>query len=790
MEHPTPQEINTLVSLFKQRRFSELEPLARQLTERFPRHSFGWKVLGIFLQCQGRMDESLAPLQKAAELSPEDANSHYNLSITLQKVGKLAEAEESCNKALSIRPDYAEVYRILGSIYENQGDLTKAEAHWRCAVEIKPDFEGAHSDLGVILEKQGRLAEAEASYRRALEIKPDFTEAHSNLIFAMNYATRHHSSAQFEEACHYGRVVAKMVTGRLTAWQCSLRPKRLRVGLVSGDLHNHPVGYFLESILAHIDPTRIELIAYLTRRKDDDLTTRIQPYFLDWKSLYGLSDEEAARLIVADGVHLLLDLSGHTGANRLEIFAWKPAPVQASWLGYFATTGVAEMDWLLADEVGVPSAHQIHFTEKIWYLPDTRLCFTPPKLAPEVTALPALDNQFITIGCFQNLSKIGDEVLCLWSRVLQAIPNARIRLQNRLFNDDSVRERFAARLDPCGIDSSRVTLHGPSNLGAYLAAYAEVDFILDTFPYPGGTTTCEALWMGVPTLTLAGDSLLSRQGASLLTAAGLADWVAENEDDYVAKAVLHATDLERLSSLRGKLRQQVMASPLFDAPRFAKNLETALWGMWSQWQERQETMTKTFLHVGCGPSRKAQTTRGFNTSAWQEVRLDIDVNVKPDIVGTMLDMSGVADSSIDAIFSSHNIEHLYPHEVPMALQEFLRVLKPDGYLVLACPDLQSVARLIADDKLTEAAYISPAGPIAPLDILYGHRPQLARGNLYMAHHCGFTEKVLVNTLSANGFQSVYAKARAPYFDLWAVASKSLMSEEEIRGVAGEHFPTP
>lgn len=199
---------------------------------------------------------------------------------------------------------------------------------------------------------------------------------------------------------------------------------------------------------------------------------------------------------------------------------------------------------------------------------------------------------------------------------------------------------------------------------------------------------------------------------------------------------------------------------------------------------------KSLLHVGCGPKRKDRTTRGFNTPDWAEIRLDIDASVQPDVIGTMTDMSAVASESVDAIYSSHNIEHLYPHEVPSALAEFLRVLKPDGFFVVTCPDLQSVCALIAEDKLTEAAYTSPAGPIAPLDILYGHRPAMAKGNLYMAHRCGFTQKVLSGTLQSCGFKTVatMARGRAPFFDLFALASKSERPESEMRELAGLHFP--
>ena len=198
---------------------------------------------------------------------------------------------------------------------------------------------------------------------------------------------------------------------------------------------------------------------------------------------------------------------------------------------------------------------------------------------------------------------------------------------------------------------------------------------------------------------------------------------------------------------------------------------------------------KKLLHVGCGPKRKDQTTREFSQAEWQEVRLDIDPAVQPDVIGTMTDMSAVADASVDAVFSSHNIEHLYPHEVPVALAEFLRVLQPeDGFAVITCPDLKSVCSLVVQDKLTEAAYNSPAGPIAPLDILFGHRPSLARGNLYMAHRCGFTQKVLRNTLLAAGFQSAVTMERPRVFDLWALATKQQVTEERIRELAQLHFP--
>lgn len=266
--------------------------------------------------------------------------------------------------------------------------------------------------------------------------------------------------------------------------------------------------------------------------------------------------------------------------------------MQVSWLGYFASTGVPGMDYLLADQVSVPPSHREHFTETVWYLPDTRLCFTPPaahaRLAP--TPLPALRNGHITFGSFQNVFKLNDAVLALWGRIFHSLPQARLRLQNRQMNSPALRAHLQQRLARVGIAQQRLTIVGDMPMEEYLAAHADIDIILDTFPYPGGTTTCEALWMGVPTLTLAGGTLLARQGASLLTAAGLDDWIAGNEDDFVARTLAHATDINRLTQLRSGLRQKIIASPLLDAPRFALHLENALHGMWQQKQGSKSEM--------------------------------------------------------------------------------------------------------------------------------------------------------------------------------------------------------
>ena len=333
-------------------------------------------------------------------------------------------------------------------------------------------------------------------------------------------------------------------------------------------------------MLAHSDPERIEWFAYSTVAMTDKLSERLQHRVERWTVLSGMGAKDCAQLIYDDAVHLLLDLSGHTAHNMLPTFAWRPAPVQASWLGYFATTGLAEMDYFIADSVGVPTRQRAYFTETVWNLPDTRLCFTPPEDAPKVSPTPALSKNYVTFGCFQRLPKITDETLRSWSRILESCKDSRLRIQSEGLDQEPQKDDFLERAALLGIPKTRLELAGKEPRADYLARHAEIDIILDCFPFSGGATTCEALWMGVPTVTLAGATLVSRQGASLLSAAGLDDWVATTAEGFVELAIEKASDLHSLEELRATLREQVLSSPLYDGERFANHLADALHGMW------------------------------------------------------------------------------------------------------------------------------------------------------------------------------------------------------------------
>lgn len=550
--------------------------------------------LGNILRTLGQLDNALASYRLAINISPYYAEAHSNLGNVLHDLGKFDASVASYRCALKINPNYVEAHNNLGNTLGDQGRLDEAVTCFRRALAIKPDYFEAHSNLGNTLKDLGQLDAAVASYRHALEIKPDNTVIHSNLLFSFNLLAENNSSVMLAEANRYGEQVQRQASPYVN-WQNTPEPtRRLRVGLVSGDFRQHPVGNFLENMLAALASHakgRLEFFAYSNHFCVDTLTERIKASCHGWQSAVGLPDENLAKQIRQDGIDILLDLSGHTAHNRLPVFAWKPAPVQATWLGYLATTGVAAMDYLIADAWTLPEPEEINFTESIWRLPETYLCFTPPDKQIDSSPLPALANGYITFGSFNNLAKMNDAVVALWARVLKSVPDSRLYLKAKQLADASVRENIIKRFAAHDVGADRLIMKHQVPRTEYLTPYQEIDIALDPFPYQGITTSVEALWMGVPVLTLAGERFLSRQGIGLLMNAGMPEWIAADLDDYVARAVMHANDLQGLAALRNRLRKQVLASPIFDAPRFAHHFEAALRGMWQEWcrQSHQNT---------------------------------------------------------------------------------------------------------------------------------------------------------------------------------------------------------
>jgi predicted O-linked N-acetylglucosamine transferase (SPINDLY family) len=546
--------------------------------------------LGTAQKDLGQLDAALASYRRAIMIAPNYAEAHYNLGLALQESDRLPEALVSYRRALEISPDNVEIVNNFATALKDLGQFDAAMTSFQRALKIAPEHADAHMNLGSLLKDLGRIDEAIVSIGRALEIDPDYAKAGSNLLFIHNYQADQPAEYLFGEARRYGETVARQARP-FSSWENIPDAGRcLCVGFVSGDLRDHPVGHFVEGVLTALSSLyadRLVIFAYPTRMGSDEISERIKSSCRGWCPVASLSDEQLAARIRADGIDILIDLSGHTAGNRLPVFAWKPAPVQATWLGYLATTGVGAIDYLIADAWTLPASEEANFTESVWRLPASYVCFTPPVNAAQAGSLPALSNGHVTFGCFNNLSKVNDTVVALWSRVLAAVPGSRLFLKSAQFVEARVRRGMFERFAAFGIAPERLILEGLVPRADYLKPFQRVDIALDPFPYPGITTSVENLWMGVPVLTLSGNSFLSRQGVGLLMNAGLPDWIAGDADEYVALALSHSSDLQRLSSLRAGLRQRVLVSPIFDAPLFARHFEAALRGMWQKWCEQQ-----------------------------------------------------------------------------------------------------------------------------------------------------------------------------------------------------------
>ena len=532
--------------------------------------------VGNVLKSLGRFPEAVAALQDAAQLSPDTAPIWLNLGVALLETGALTEALITFQRAVTLEPGRPETYNILGHTLAALNRNTEARTAFNEALRLRPDYAAAHDNLGRLCKAEGQLAEAVQHFRAALAAQPS-PSTHSNLLLALNYLPN---------------LSPKFVLGEHRGWNdqhaARLRPsvpppaqpaagRRLRIGYLSPDFVHHAVAYFIEPVLAAHDRTRFEIFCYANVRIPDRVTAQLRTHADHWHDIAPLDDNSAADLIRADRLDLLIDLAGHTAHHRLLVFARRPAPVQATWLGYPNTTGLDAIDYRLTDAISDPPGQtEAFYSEKLVRLPGPFSCYCPDEAAPPVNALPATTPGAVTFGCFNNFAKVTPEVIALWARLLGELPGARLLLKSRGLGDlqliDRVRSVFAA----AGVSAHRLFLHGEElSVRDHLALYHGVDVGLDPFPYNGTTTTCEALWMGVPVITLAGRVHAARVGASLLTHVGLTECIAQSTDDYVARAVAIAQDLPRLAELRGILRERMRHSPLLDADRFTRTLEEA-----------------------------------------------------------------------------------------------------------------------------------------------------------------------------------------------------------------------
>lgn len=545
---PGTKDINRVMDLLRQGRSAEIEKEARALMVRFPEHGFGWKVLGAMLYGQDKPDEAVLCMEKAVSLLPGDAEVRCNLATTLREQGRLSEADILLHQALT----------------------------------LKPDLYLAISELAALQLEQGRHDEAIQNFRRALSIQGNDATVHHQFLYGLLLSPGETAAQIYADHLAFGERFEKPLRAGWQAHSNSKAPQRcLQIGFVSGDFYNHAISNFIEPILVSLakDP-ELSLHAYYTYPREDDVTKRLQTYFTHWSGVVGLSDDELANKVRADGIDILIDLSGHTSYNRLLTFARKPAPIQVSWMGYPGTTGLQAMDYYQSDRFFTPPGLlDDQFIEKLVQLP-ALTPFQISTLAPPVNELPALRKGHITFGSFNRVNKIGHPVVALWAQVLRAIPDAHMLLGGMPTDENTnIRQWFEDE----GIETSRLQLHPKTNIQSYLALHHQVDICLDTFPYNGGTTTMLALSMGVPTLTMTGQTAASRAGACNLGQVGLDDFVTYDQESFVQRAAHWANHLAELSHIRANLRQQFAQSPAGQPDVIAACVAQAWRTMWQRW---------------------------------------------------------------------------------------------------------------------------------------------------------------------------------------------------------------
>jgi predicted O-linked N-acetylglucosamine transferase (SPINDLY family) len=608
---------NLGVALAVQKRYAEAVPHYQQALSRKPEYADSYSNLGIALTELGRLDEAIASLRQALVLQPSHGQAHYNLGNAFQKRGQLDEAVANYCRALTLnpnqaearnnlgaaltrlrrldeavtqlgytvtaRPDYTEARTNLGNALRDLGRLDEAETCYRQVLQQLPDDAGALTNLGNTLKELGRLDEAVACYRQVMEHDPDDSVAYSNLLVCLGYDPGVSPAALYEEHQRWGQRHGRPEGRFGLAPEHDRNPERvLRIGYMSPDLYHHAVASFLEPVLAHHDPTRVEIYCYAEVFAPDAVTTRLRSHARGWTFTCGLSDAELADRVRADGIDILVDLAGHTANSRLRVFGLRPAPVQVSYLGYPATTGLETIDYRLTDAVADPPGEPSCHTEDLWRLPGGFCCWAPPANAPNVSEPPSQPSGYLTFGALHNLAKLNGAVLDLWCAVLRAVPTSRLKLFRHTLQGGAA-VRLQEDFDRRGLGGRVDLQHLVGGGEGHLAFYEDIDVSLDAFPWSGHTTGCESLWMGVPVLTLCGNRYAGRMVASVLTRLGLAEWVARTPEEYVATAARVAADLDALVPLRAGLRERVRHSPLCDGPAFTRELEDAYRAMWRRW---------------------------------------------------------------------------------------------------------------------------------------------------------------------------------------------------------------
>lgn len=565
------------------RRHNEAVACCSKAVELSPRHVAAWYNLGIAFRDSGQIEKSADALRKTLLLDPKHESAATSLAHVLIALHRYDEAEEVFRAALDYQPGNAEFYAVYGSAMQTMGRHEAAIIAYRKAIGMRhPRAAEIHENMAVALCLQGKFRESLEVFETALGMEPKNARIYSGMLLTLHYLTGQEPEDLFDRHRRWPGNALRPTSPPVRSLPAVHRD-RLRIGYVSSDLRKHSVAYFVEPLLAHHDPARYDITCYFAHKDADATTERLKGLVHRWRDVAELDDEQLLRTIADDGIDILVDLNGHTSGSRLTAFARRAAPVQVSFIGYPDTTGVAEMDYRLSDAIADPPGSERLYTERLVRLPGCFLCYQPPDDAPAVAPPPCARNGFVTFGSFNNLAKINQEVIAAWTVLLKAIPDSRLVIKNPSLTDKATRERYQALFAAQGISRERLDFVGfiPDDTG-HLGAYARIDIALDTFPYNGTTTTCEALWMGVPVVSLHGDRHSARVGASLLTATGFPEWIADTPEGYIDVARTLSRDLAGLVEFRSGLRERVAQSRLCSSDEYTRAVEGAYEEMYAK----------------------------------------------------------------------------------------------------------------------------------------------------------------------------------------------------------------
>lgn len=687
----------------KLKKTAEAERGYREAISLWNEHPEANNNLGTILSARGELDEAERLYRVALAERTDYFQAHLNLSRLLNETRRLLEAKYHADRALTISPRSPDAHVQLGQVLLSLGKISSALIQFERAAELDPHSALALSSLGFLYWQIGRHADAEKMLRSALTVLPDFLPAWNNLLMISNYRLLDREQV-FRLHRAFNDIVRRQC-GEVPAPPAEARPdghRRLRIGFISGDLRRNSVAYFIRAAVEHLDRGQFQLFAYYNYRTEDEVTWTLKRSFQDWRSIYGVTDEDVAALIQKDRIDILVDLAGHTAGNRPLVLGRRPAPIQVHWIGYPNSTGLDGIDYRITDAwVDPPIDGNACSSEQLWRLPGSFLCYKPFDAAPEPQAPPCLARDHVTFGSFNSRAKLSDECIALWCRILDATPSSKLVLKSIFGADDetarsSLRHRFALQ----GIAAGRVDVLPPTTAQEdHLATYHALDIALDSFPYNGTTTTCEALWMGVPVVTLAGDRHASRVGVSLLNNVGLAELIAQDADDYVRIATELAKDPDRLADLRATMRERMTTSRLMDGRAMGSCLGGALREMWQRHCSRfspelpvegfatDEQQSLLSLHIG-GKELRA---------GWKI--LDAIPRKEVDFIGDIRRLEAFADESCGEVYASHVLEHVGQAEMMDTLNGLYRILAPGGRLYLSVPDLDVLSWLFLNPSM-------------------------------------------------------------------------------------------